>query len=73
MQGAYEEEKGVMTELNQTKVETFAGKLMDILNGGMLSLMTSIGHQTGLFEAMADLPPSTSAQIAAVAATSVNG
>lgn len=56
-----------MTELNQTKVETFAGKMMDILNGGMLSLMTSIGHQTGLFEAMADLPPSTSAQIAAVA------
>ncbi len=56
-----------MAELDQTKVETFAGKMMDILNGGMLSLMTSIGHQTGLFEAMAGLPPSTSEQIAEVA------
>lgn len=53
-----------MAELDQTKVETFAGRMMDVLNGGMLSLMTSIGQQTGLFEAMADLPPSTSAQIA---------
>ena len=56
-----------MAELDQTKVETFAGKMMDILNGGMLSLMTSIGHQTGLFESMADLPPSTREQIAEVA------
>jgi SAM-dependent methyltransferase len=30
-------------------------------------LMTSIGHQTGLFEAMAGLAPSTSAEIAAAA------
>jgi len=53
-----------MAELDQTKVDTFAGKMMDILNGGMLSLMTSIGQQTGLFETMATLPPSTSARIA---------
>jgi hypothetical protein len=53
--------------MDQAKVETFAGKIMDILNGGMLSLMMSIGHQTGLFEAMADSPPSTSEQIAEVA------
>jgi hypothetical protein len=44
-----------MAELDQTKIVAFAAKMMDILNGGMLSLMTSIGHQTGLFEAMADL------------------
>ena len=38
--------------------------MMDILNGGMFSLMTSIGHQTGLFESMADLPLPTREQIA---------
>ena len=40
---------------------------MGILNGGTLALMTSIGHQTGLFETLAALPPSTSRQIADVA------
>jgi len=39
-------------------------QLMSILSGGALSLMISIGHRTGLFDAMAELPPSTSADIA---------
>jgi len=56
-----------MTELDQTKVEAFTGTMIGILNGGMLALMTSIGYQTGLFEAMAGLPPSTSEQIAEAA------
>jgi hypothetical protein len=30
----------------------------------MLALMASIGHRTGLFDAMASLPPATSAEIA---------
>jgi SAM-dependent methyltransferase len=56
-----------MTELDQTKVEAFTGTMIAILNGGMLALMTSIGYQTGLFEARAGLPPSTSEQIAEAA------
>jgi 2-polyprenyl-3-methyl-5-hydroxy-6-metoxy-1,4-benzoquinol methylase len=56
-----------MPELDQSKVETFTRTMTDILNGGMLSLMTSIGYQTGLFEVLADLPPATSAQIAEAA------
>ena len=56
-----------MAELDQPKAEAFAGMMMGILNGGMLALMTSIGYQTGLFEAMGGLPPSTSVQIAAAA------
>lgn len=40
--------------------------MMDILNKAALSLMTSIGHQTGMFDIMAKLPPSTSKQIASV-------
>jgi ubiquinone/menaquinone biosynthesis C-methylase UbiE len=53
-----------MAELDRTKVEAFTQAMTGILNGGTLALMTSIGHQTGLFEVLATLPPSTSAQIA---------
>jgi ubiquinone/menaquinone biosynthesis C-methylase UbiE len=47
-----------------TKAEAFAGQLLTALNNGALCLMTSIGHRTGLFDVMAGLPPSTSAEIA---------
>ena len=45
----------------------FAERLLGVLNDGALALMLSIGHRTGLFDAMAALPPSTSAQIARAA------
>ncbi len=54
-------------ELNQAQAEAFAEKMLDMLNGAALALMTSIGHRTGLFDIMATLPPSTSTQIAAAA------
>ncbi|HEY5639523.1 MAG TPA: class I SAM-dependent methyltransferase [Dehalococcoidia bacterium] len=38
-----------------------------MLNGAMLTLMISIGHRAGLFDAMAKLPPSTSPEIAEAA------
>jgi SAM-dependent methyltransferase len=44
--------------------EAFAGELLGVLNNGMLSLMISVGHRTGLFDAMSGMKPSTSAQIA---------
>src|SRR5262245_50073938 len=43
----------------------FAEVLMTAVNDGALCLMTSIGHRVGLFDAMRDQPPSTSAEIAA--------
>jgi len=46
------------------KAEAFAGQLLTALNQGALCLMTSIGHRTGLFDIMAGLSPSTSAEIA---------
>ena len=49
------------------KAAAFAGRMLDILNGAGLALMTSIGHQTSLFDTMAGLPPSTSHQIAQAA------
>jgi 2-polyprenyl-3-methyl-5-hydroxy-6-metoxy-1,4-benzoquinol methylase len=49
------------------RAEAFAGRMMEMLNLGALSLMTSIGHQTGLFDTISELPPSTSAEIAKAA------
>src|SRR5215207_7035758 len=54
-------------EFDQVRAERFAEWMVDVLNEGALTLMTSIGHRTGLFDAMAGLPPSTSEQIAAAA------
>jgi SAM-dependent methyltransferase len=49
------------------KADAFSAYAQSILDGGMLSLMISIGHQTGLFDVMSALPPSTSARIAEAA------
>ena len=42
----------------------FETRYVDILNGGALCLMTSIGHRSGLFDTMARLGPATSATLA---------
>jgi hypothetical protein len=54
-------------QFDQERAEAFAGRMVGVLNEGAVALMTSIGHKTGLFDAMAGLPPSTSEQIAAAA------
>ncbi|HEY4673463.1 MAG TPA: class I SAM-dependent methyltransferase [Nitrososphaerales archaeon] len=52
------------SNLDKSKAEAFGGQMLSILNGSMMGLMTSIGHKTKLFDIMAELPPSTSKQIA---------
>ncbi|MQA29364.1 MAG: methyltransferase domain-containing protein [Luteitalea sp.] len=52
---------------DQAKAELFAGRLLEALNHGALCLMASVGHRTGLFDAMRDLPPSTTSEVAASA------
>ncbi len=52
---------------DQARAEAFAGQMLGILNGASLTAMSSIGHQTGLFDTMASLPAATSAQVAAAA------
>jgi SAM-dependent methyltransferase len=54
-------------EVDSQKAEAFAGKLTGMLNDAGLAMMTSIGHRTGLFDRMADLPASTSEEIASAA------
>jgi len=51
-------------EFDKSLAEEFASKMLQFLNGGMLSLMISIGYKTRLFDTMAELEPSTSQEIA---------
>lgn len=46
---------------------SFEDRLRRILNDASLALMISVGHRTGLFDVLADLPPSTVAEIAEAA------
>lgn len=55
------------TPIQPDDSDAFAGQLIDMLNQGALSLMVSIGHRTGLFDALAELPPADSTTIAAQA------
>ncbi|MDT5016924.1 MAG: hypothetical protein QOD39_3084 [Mycobacterium sp.] len=44
--------------------EEFAGRLAGAIDAGSLAILLSIGHQTRLFDTLADLPAATSTQIA---------
>jgi 2-polyprenyl-3-methyl-5-hydroxy-6-metoxy-1,4-benzoquinol methylase len=47
--------------------EEFTERLVATLDGASLTILLSIGHQTGLLDTMAGRPPATSAQIAEAA------
>ncbi|MFC8449554.1 class I SAM-dependent methyltransferase [Kitasatospora sp. NPDC057223] len=51
-------------ELDPAKQEAFAGRMVQMLNDGCLALMSSLGHQSGLFDTLAGLPPSTVQEVA---------
>jgi len=50
--------------LDETLAPAFSEKAAGILDAGAVAVMMSTGHRAGLFDAMAKLPPSTSAEIA---------
>lgn len=54
--------------LDQERAEAFAGRMLEVLDGASLALLTSVGHRCGLFDALAGLGPATSAEIARAAA-----
>ncbi len=56
-----------VAELNDAKLEAFAGRMVEVLNDACLGLMTGLGHESGLFDVMAELKPSTCEQIARAA------
>ncbi|MDQ0820828.1 SAM-dependent methyltransferase [Arthrobacter sp. V4I6] len=51
-------------EFDAEASQAFAGRFVGILNDAAIALLTSVGHQTGLFETLAGLPAATSEQIA---------
>lgn len=51
-------------EIDTSAAEEFTGRMLEVLNDGALALMTSIGHRAGLFDTLAELPPSTCEAIA---------
>jgi SAM-dependent methyltransferase len=55
------------TMLDTTRIEAFGARMGDVLNHGVLTLLMSIGHQAGLFDTLAELPESTSHEIAGAA------
>lgn len=60
-------ESKVNQEFDAAKADAFAGNILDTLNKAALSLMISLGHRSGLFDAMQTLPASTSTEIARAA------
>lgn len=52
-------------EFDPGRAARFSGRMLEVLNDGALAVMMSIGHQTGLFDALAEMPPATSDEIAA--------
>ncbi|MFS0897620.1 class I SAM-dependent methyltransferase [Mycolicibacterium litorale] len=54
-----------MTTMDDTtSTEQFAERIVGALDSASLTILLSIGHQTGLLDTMAELPPATSMQIA---------
>ncbi len=48
----------------QTDPDAVVERLLQILDDGAICVLGSIGHEVGLFDTLASLPPATSAQIA---------
>jgi ubiquinone/menaquinone biosynthesis C-methylase UbiE len=52
------------TAVDSSRAEIFTNRLLEAFNSGGLCLMLSVGHRTGLFDALRGQPPSTVAEIA---------
>jgi SAM-dependent methyltransferase len=51
-------------EFDRAKSDSFAERMLGLLNDGFLIFLVSIGHRLRLFDLIANLPPSTSEEIA---------
>lgn len=56
-----------VTAPDTVKQEAFAGRMVQVVNDTCLGLMAGLGHQSGLFDTMAGMPPATSEEIARAA------
>ncbi len=53
-----------LTEYQPDTTEEFAERIVGAIDSASLAILLSIGHQTRLFDTLAELPPATSSQIA---------
>ena len=61
------EAESMLREVDTTKAQAFAGRLLTALNDAALCLMVSVGHRTGLLDVMSQSPPATSRELASKA------
>lgn len=54
-------------QIDEARAEEFAGRVLEVLNDGMVTLLLSVGHQTGLLDTMAGIGAATSEEIAQAA------
>ena len=55
------------TVYDPQRAEAFAGRMLDMLNGAALMVLTSVGHRTALFDALAEIDDATSHELASAA------
>ena len=67
MQALDDIENTILKQLMQADSEAFMGRCFDTINAGAEAVMMSVGHRAGLFDAMAELKPSSSQAIASEA------
>jgi ubiquinone/menaquinone biosynthesis C-methylase UbiE len=53
-----------LCSLETSRTKDFGQQIVDVINQGALALMLSLGHRTGLFDTMGELPPADSHTIA---------
>jgi SAM-dependent methyltransferase len=52
------------TAYDTDRAEAFAGRMLELLNSGALAVMISVGHRTGLLDALAETDAATSQELA---------
>lgn len=52
---------------DEARAEAFATRMLDLLNGGALAVMISVGHRTGLFDVLSEHDHATSHELAEAA------
>jgi 2-polyprenyl-3-methyl-5-hydroxy-6-metoxy-1,4-benzoquinol methylase len=55
------------TAYDSERADAFAGRMLEMLNGAALMVLTSVGHRTALFDVLAELDGATSDELAVAA------
>lgn len=56
--------------LDTDRIDAFSQRMLDTINAASTALMLSLGHRTGLFDVLAELPPASTHEIARAAGLS---